>query len=84
MLFMRMHRLFKNVRYGNGITRNIVYNDASNDSRGFYFCSITKSRRGRVLTPQDSIFLLFFIATILIGAGMWYGDKTDASSKRNK
>ena len=83
MLYMRVRLISKNVRYGNGINRNIVYNDASNDSRRFYFRSITKSCRRQVLTQQDIVFILFFMmATISILAGMWYGDKTDESSKR--
>lgn len=33
----------------------------------------------------DKVFLLFLIlAAISIAVGMWYGDKTDGSSKRNK
>jgi hypothetical protein len=43
------------------------------------------ARRRRAMTPEDSIFLLFFVAaTIFIAGGMWYGDKTDKTSKRNK
>ena len=47
MLYMRVRLISKNVRYGNGINRNIVYNDASNDSRRLYFRSITKAVEGK-------------------------------------
>ena len=61
-----------------------MYNDASNDSRRLYICSISKSSGKQTLTQQDAVFLLFFIGAIFIAGGMWYGDKTDKTSKRNK
>jgi hypothetical protein len=79
---MRAHLIFKNARYGNGVSRNILYNDAAYDSRGLYFCNISKSSRGRVLTPEDTVILFSIVAGLLIAGGMWYGDRQ--SSKRNK
>ena len=61
-----------------------MYNDASNDSRRLYICSISKSSGKQTLTQQDAVFLLFFIGAIFIAGGMWYGDKTDKASKRHK
>jgi hypothetical protein len=41
------------------------------------------ARRRRAMTPEDSIFLLFFVAaTIFIAGGMWYGDRQ--SSRRDR
>lgn len=81
---MRVLLIFENARYGNGISRNIFYNDVANDSRRLYFRSIAKSSGKQTLTQQDAVFLLFFIGAIFIAGGMWYGDKTDKASKRRK
>jgi|MDTB01.2.fsa_nt_gb hypothetical protein len=38
---------------------------------------------GKLMDVYGKVFVLFFmLATISIVVGMWYGDKTDGSSKR--
>jgi hypothetical protein len=40
---------------------------------------------GKLMDVYSKVFVLFFmLATISIVVGMWYGDKTDGSSKRNR